>query len=718
MSLLRLAVFGPPEVFHDESRLTFPLRKAQALLLYLAVEGGMHSRSKLAALLWPDSEASTARTALSNAIALLRRKLADTSSAEPGHLLSQIDLLGLNPQATLWLDLDVVQQAYQQAQQFSTVLPEYQDRTSLVSSLQHALALVRGPFLDGFWLREETPFDGWVQQQWQQWQVRLHLLCDRLSGWQEAAGELEQAQATLLRWLALDPLSEEAYRRLMRIHLALGDTTSALQIYTTCRARLGQELQIEPSADTVALAAHIRARATHRSANPQVCPTLVQNRAPSELIAPLIGRKASFTQLIGSLQQVWQGQPQAVLLMGEAGIGKTRLANEFVAWAWAQGAEVLSGRAFEMGGRLPYQPLVEALRLRLEEENAPEDLLDDLWLAELSRLLPELRGRYPDLPLPIQDDLTANLRLFEAVARLLDALARRTPLVLLLDDLHWVDEASFDLVRYLGHYWQSHRSRVLLLGTVRREGLDLDPFITARLLDLRRDLPITQIALQPLKLEETLQLLEVIVGEGKLEKNNGGKQHERGTKLWALGNWLFVRTEGQPLYLLEMLKLFREREWLMPRPGVDGVWRLELVVEMATVVAQKRVGRELLPPSVRAMILARLSRLTEPARQMVMACAVLGNRVSAPLLWQVARLGVQAGIEALEEAVKSGMLQEEIAAGADQLSSYGFSHELMREAVYAELGAARRQVLRQRTLTRLQVEGVKTAGQVSQAVSA
>ncbi|MFL5652716.1 MAG: AAA family ATPase, partial [Ktedonobacteraceae bacterium] len=111
---------------------------------------------------------------------------------------------------------------------------------------------------------------------------------------------------------------------------------------------------------------------------------------------------------------------------------------------------------------------VEALRERLEAENAPEDLLEDLWLTELARLLPELRVRYPDLPVPTQDELSAKVRLFEAVARLVDALARRAPLVLLLEDLQWVDQASLDLLRYLGHAWREHGSRVLLLGTVRR----------------------------------------------------------------------------------------------------------------------------------------------------------------------------------------------------------------------------------------------------------
>src|SRR5947209_9403703 len=121
MGLLRVAVLGPPEVYHDGRRLSFALRKAQALLLYLAVEGGLHPRSQLAAFLWPDSEPQGARTALRNALTLLRRLLADRdpSARAPSHLLSDQELLGLDPQAPLALDLEVVQQAYQQAQRHS-----------------------------------------------------------------------------------------------------------------------------------------------------------------------------------------------------------------------------------------------------------------------------------------------------------------------------------------------------------------------------------------------------------------------------------------------------------------------------------------------------------------------------------------------------------------------------------------------------------------------
>ena len=140
----------------------------------------------------------------------------------------------------LELDLDMIQQVWKQVQELSTFPPEEQ-RALLISDLQHALSKVRGPFLEGFWLREESPFNEWLQSQQHQWQVRLQLLFDRLSSWQEAAGEHEQAIATLTRWQTLDPLQEEVYRRLMRLHMALGKPAAALQVYITRQERLAAE---------------------------------------------------------------------------------------------------------------------------------------------------------------------------------------------------------------------------------------------------------------------------------------------------------------------------------------------------------------------------------------------------------------------------------------------------------------------------------------------
>ena len=750
MGVLSLSVLGTPEVFHDDTRLTFSLRKAQALLLYLAVEGGMHPRSKLAAFLWPDSESHDARTALRNALALLRSLLADadTSPAIPPHLLQAGDLLGLNPQAPVELDLQRVQLAYQQAQLSSTP-PTEEQRTVLVNHLQQALSLVRGPFLDGFWLRDEAPFDEWLQQQQHQWQVRLQLLFDRLSSWHEAAMEHEQAQAILTRWLALDPLQEEAYRRLMRVHLALGDPNAARLVYATCRARLAQALQVEPSPQTVALAGRIRATATRRNRGVGFATTsranaMAENGPPDDLFTPLVGRGAILSQFVARYQQARQGQPQVVLVVGEAGMGKTRLAGEFISWARAQGADVLNGQAWETGGRLPYQPLIEAIRLRLEEENAPEDLLDDLWLAELGRLLPELRVRYPDLPQPYEDELISKVRLYEAVARLLEALAQRGgPLVLRLEDLHWVDESSLDLLRYLARDWSRHGSPVLLLCTAGREALELHAQLAARLAELGRDLPLTQVNLQTLSQTELLQLLEALVeqeepGTGKsrepreygavrfspaepqvqpvpaserpMELPNDYQMHswqgpvttpER--PLVVLGNFLYAQTGGQPLYLLEMLKLLRDQQWLVPQRGADGIWKLALDKERVAALPQERFRHELVPAPIRSLILTRLSKLSPAARQLVHASAVSGIATSAQRLWHIAELEEQAGIEALEEAVGSGFLCEED-GWADTPGRYRCIYDLIREVVYTELSTVRRRIMQQRALVLLRSE--------------
>ena len=715
MGVLRLSVLGTPEIFHHETRLTFALRKAQALLLYLAVEGGMQPRSKLAAFLWPDSEPHDARTALRNALALLRTLLAEGEAGGTGHshLLQTGDLLGLDPQAPLELDLQRVQQAYQQAQLYPSPPAEAQ-RAVLVGHLQQAVALVRGPFLDGFWLREEAPFDEWLQQQQHQWQVRLQLLFDRLSAWHEVALEHEQAQAVLTRWLALDPLQEEAYRRLMRVQLALGEPNAAWQVYASCRGRLAQALQVEPSPQTVALAERIRAGMVRgsRVAGTRAAPrarSAEESGPPEELVVPLVGRSGVLSQLVGRYQQAQSGQPQAVLVVGEAGMGKSRVAEEFVSWARAQGADVLRGQAWEAGGRLAYQPVVEAIRGRLEEENAPEDLLEDLWLAELGRLLPEVRVRYPDLPQPGEDEQMGRVHLCEAVARLVGALAARGgPLVVVLEDLHWADEASLDLLRYVGRDWSRHGAAVLLVGTVGWEALESNGRLAGRLADLGRDVALTQVSLQALSEAETRQVVEAVI-EPEEEQGESGvmgsspAEPEAQSALAAerpleeLSDFLYAQTGGQPLYLLEMLKLLRERRWLVPRRSPDGTWKLALDLQGATPLAQERLRRDLVPAMVRTLIVARLTRLSPAARQLVLVSAVLDMAASAGRLWQVADLGEQVGLEALEEAVGSGLLREE-EGRAEAVGSYRCTCDLIRAVVYSELGATRRRLVHQRAM--------------------
>lgn len=162
-----------------------------------------------------------------------------------------------------------------------------------------------------------------------------------------------------------------------------------------------------------------------------------------------------------------------VLLKDEVGTGKTRLATEFLTWVEVEGADVLWGQAFEGGGQLPYRPVVEALRLRIERENAPDDLLSDTWLTELARLLPELSDRYPDLRAGAADTSVARDRLFEAVTRLGQVLAARTPLVVFIDDVQRADVGSLDLLHYLVRCFAESQTPAFLLLTLRVEERDV-----------------------------------------------------------------------------------------------------------------------------------------------------------------------------------------------------------------------------------------------------
>ena len=191
-----------------------------------------------------------------------------------------------------------------------------------------------------------------------------------------------------------------------------------------------------PSAGLTQLAERIR---SHSAAISQS--QLDRTAIPSQVQAtelPFVGRAAEYQRLV-SLYHLNQRQPQIAVITGEAGMGKTRLSHAFLDWVAVTdtAADILHGRAYEMGGRLPYQPIVEALRFRMEQINAPEDLLADSWLAELSQLLPELRDRYPDLPPAYQGETPdfVRARLFEAVARCTEALAQKRPFLLFIDDL-------------------------------------------------------------------------------------------------------------------------------------------------------------------------------------------------------------------------------------------------------------------------------------------
>src|SRR6266849_5071518 len=693
MGDLYLTLLGPPEVRHADQMLLFSTRKELALLIYLAVEGRIHLRKNLSEQFWPEGDARHGRAALRITVLHLRHLLGEDAGVDPvPHLLLQRDTLGLDLTPAVELDLHILNEAWTLARastRTALTMPEEAHRT-LLARLQRAISLPRGEFLEGFSLRDAPAFDDWVRFQREHWHLRTSEVFDRLSQMQFEAGELEAAIETVSRWLVLAPLHEDAYRCLMRLHFAAGDRAAALQAYDTCWARLSTGMQTEPTPETVALAGRMRAVAPPRR---KEAPTPALALSPATFLdGPLLGRTTELSTLIKVYHTARRGQTQVVLLEGEVGIGKTRLATEFLAWAEMEGADVLQGQAFETGGHLPYRPVIEALRPRIERENAPDDLLSDTWLAELSRLLPELCERYPDLPDPVGDKSVARTRLFEAVAQLGQALAARTMLVLFIDDVQWADAASLDVLHYLARRFAESETPALLLLTLRMGERAMPPGLTEWRTGMERAVPLTHLQLGPLTAEDILRLLQAFGGKG-------GKDGGRSADLERFGQWLFAETEGQPFYLMETLKVLLERGALASRPDEEGGWTLDFT----TAIEHETVVRGFFPPSVREVICARLDRLTPNAFALLAAKAVLGRRITFWHLCQVADLEEEVGLPALDEVLHSGLLLETERQGGSMTDGrYVFVHAKIHAVVYAEAGEARRSIFHRRALEALQ----------------
>ena len=709
MSQLQMSLLGTPVVKHDEHTLTFSTRKALALLVYLAVEGGMHPRKTLSESFWPELDAEHGRAAL-RATLLELRKLLERSHGpgEQTHLLVERDTLGFDQGSPLILDLQLVESASKQVGRGTPPLVG-EAGGEFLAQLEQATRQASGPFLVGFTLRDSQFFDDWTRQQREYWHLRVHQLFDALSMLYERAGDGGRAIETVTRWLSFDPLNEEGYRRLMRLRFSQGDRVGALRAYANGRAVLADQLQVEPEPETVALAKRIRHTAPVRA--PQVRSLRPSQTSPglppaNLLDGPFLGRAAEFGTLIECYQRVYEGQPQLVLLQGETGIGKSRLATEFTSWAQAQGADVLVGRALQTGRQLPYQPLIDVLCNQLEQEHAPDDLLSDVWLAELSRFLPELRDRYPDLPVPSTDEGLGHNHLFEATARLVQLWAARRPLVLLLDDMQWADTATLDLLLYLARSLVEQSAPVMLLLNLRTGAESFTDVQSTWLMALKRTrIPLTALELTAFSKEETQRFVQGLAWAEQPLQMESISSIERGPKhgeaslsreaLVPFANWLYFQTRGQPLYLVETLKGLLTREIIVPSLQQNGSWGLVLSTGL---LAQTSVG-ELVPSSVRELIRSQLARLTPSAWALLVAGAVLGQGLTFEHLIGVTQLDEHEGLRALEELLRRGLLCEATLVEESQaVDGYAFPREMIREVVYQEAGTTRQRLVQRRVL--------------------
>jgi class 3 adenylate cyclase/tetratricopeptide (TPR) repeat protein len=371
-----------------------------------------------------------------------------------------------------------------------------------------------------------------------------------------------------------------------------------------------------------------------------------------------VGRERDLARLAEHLQRARAGHRTLALLAGEPGVGKTRLAAEFAQRAHGEGVRVLYGRC-EEEALVPFQPFVEALDHYIESCRADE-LRSQLGDAgdELTRLLPGLRRRLPDLSQPAGGDpATERYRLFEAVVGFLSRMASVAPVVLVVDDLHWADKSTLLL---LTHVMQAPaQAELLILGTYRDVELTPSHPLTDTLAALRRDRLVERLGLEGLSEEEVGALIAA-----------WGRQVPPAQLVRAI----WSNTEGHPFFVQELLRHLVEMGAIYERGG-----RLKSNIE--------RIG---IPEGIRDVIQSRLGRLDEATRRVLSVGAVIGREFSVDLLERVSAVSGERLFELLEQAAAARVIGE-----TPGLGGYAFSHALIRDTLYRDLTTPHRVRLHQ-----------------------
>jgi DNA-binding SARP family transcriptional activator len=607
MPRLALMLFGGFEARVAARALPSLPVKTHALLAYLGMRPGYrHPREKLAALLWGNANRARARDSLRHALAALRKAFGPAAAS---FLIDDGQMFTLDPEA---VDVDVVT--------FERRLAE-----TTPEAIDEAAALYRGDLLDGLALGEPA-FDDWLRGERERLRGRAVEALAAALAHHDGAGARERAIDVARRLLELEPLREVTHRTLIRLYAACGRRDEALQHYERCVAMLQRELGVEPDHETTRLYQDALQQATKGS-------------------AALIGRGAEMEMLTTAAGGAARGRGGVAAITGEAGIGKTRLLRELMTTAARDGCTVLLGRCPVGERSLPFGGWIQAFRsagVAADEEIVRG--LDPVWTAELARLLPE--ASRPDLPRASEDPL----RLFESVARLVDRLAARRPLVVALEDLHLADEMTPRLLAFLAR--RIGDTRVLIVCTARAEDVADHPVLRHVLDELARQPTFAPLALAALSETDTHALVRALARAGI----DGDALARLGPRIWSA-------SEGNPFVVAEMMRVANEG----PAPGDPS--------------------GPALPDGVRRLVAARLERLGVRARELLDVAAVIEREFDFALLQRAAGLAEHEAAVGVEELVRRRVLH---GVGG----RFGFAHARVREVVYDGLPPARRAALR------------------------
>jgi DNA-binding SARP family transcriptional activator len=619
----------------DEPRRTIPGANARVALALLALERAQGVTSeRLAEALWPDGLPATWGSALRMTMSRVRSFLKDAlDPTAPDPIVAQGGRYRwhLPDGVSLHVDVEDAERALAAAREALAS----GDQARAYQDASHAASRLRGPFLAG---RHGT----WVDEQRDRLSELLVAALEVASQAAAASGDAATALALADDAVERAPLRESAHRARMRAHAAAGNRGEALLAYQRLRRVLADALGVDPDADTEAAylqllgpAPPLRTAGAGRVADAREAGGAGSGTSAP---APFVGRDAELAVLGAAWDHAAGGARHVVVVTGEAGIGKTRLATEAARRVSAQGGLVLFGRCDEEA-IVPYQPIVEALDGYVAATPADElPAMDEPARAELAAVLPSLdrprAGGGPD----------GRARLFDAVTTLVASAAADRPVLLVLDDLQWADDDTLLLVRHLLR--RAGDAPVLVVAISRDHDVAPGSVLGDVIHALDRDGWVRRLPLSGLDESDVRALVRRSVPTPG--------DHA------ALTRRLVAETAGNPFLVIEMLRTAQD--------ATDAP----------------------IPVGVQELVAGRLGRLGDAATDLLRAAAVAGTRFELDLVAAAAGLDEAATLDGLDAALGSGLVTEETA------EHYRFPHDIVRRTVVAQLSGARRRTLHAR----------------------
>lgn len=604
---LEIRLLGAVEAILDGRRLrALSSPRLQRFLARVALGRGPLERPRLAFELWPDSGEGQARTNLRKLLHELRRSLPDVD-----------EFVEIDNEIVRWIPtgpsrVDVLRFRYAVA----------------AGDLELAARLYGGDLLPAC-------YDDWVLEERAKLRAEALEALQRLT--EKTAGRSEH-QATIRhtrRIIELEPTDEAAVRTQMEAHLALGNRAAALRCYHRYAEVMQRELGVTPGEAIDATYREVRAGTGTAPHAP------VQHTAPTAE-SPFVGRDVELERLEEAWRAARESGAHLVLVTGEPGIGKSRLALELGRRVRAAGDVVATARAYEAAGRLPWGPVVDLLRSDALRSHV--DTLDTVWRGELARLLPEIQDPASASEPSGSRDPVQRHRLFDAVSRAIVAGDR--PRLLIIDDLQWCDIETIELIGFVVRSAATAiaAAPILIVGTVRSEEVPSHHPLVRLIEALDRDQTVTSMPLDRLDETATATLAAQLRDEETLDP--------------ALAARLWSETEGNPLFVIEAV-----------RAGISA-----------------DESQTMLTPTMRAVLGARLEQLPEAARRVTEVAAVIGRPFSLDLMTGALGVGETELVEPVDELWRRRIIR-------DQGATYDFTHDKLRAVALEMIAPARRRQL-------------------------